>query len=464
MTTDTPSASRANMRRVAISSYLGTTLEYYDFMLFGTAAALVFNKIFFTDLPPVLGTILSLGTLAAGYVARFLGAIVFGHLGDKRGRKKILLVTLCVMGVSSGLIGCLPDYGQIGVAAPIILVVLRLIQGFAIGGEFGGAVLMTSEHATSKRRGLASSAAAMGGPSGALLAMAVMLPVAAMPEDDLLSWGWRVPFLASFGFLAVALYFRLRITESPVFLMEKDDLDKSNPLQELWRFHRGPLVKSILFQVGAYTGQGVFGVFVISYAPTIGYARSTALTAVLTGTAIAIVLTPLYAMISDRFGRRPVLAVGIGAAALMAFPVFALINMQNPTIFIVAVSFYTVFVLAPVTSVAPVYLTELFPTRMRYTGVSTSYQLAQILGAGLAPVTAASLIAASGGGKNTGFVALYVVVLCLIGLVALALSREQRGSLVSDSIAPVADPVSPTPPLAGETSIKQSPVAAGPEQ
>lgn len=274
-------------RRVAASSFLGTTIEYYDFLLYGTAAALVFNKVFFADLSPVIGTVVALATLAAGYVARLGGAVLFGHFGDRLGRKTVMLTTMLLMGITSGLIGLLPTYDQVGELAPLLLVVLRVLQGLAVGGEYGGAVLMTAEHATAvpataRHRGLASSAAAMGAPAGSVLATAAMSVVTLLPEPQLLSWGWRVPFLASFLLLAVGLYFRVRIAESPVFLAQQaDPAPTGAPFVVLLRTHPGRLLKSIAFQVGPYCGQGVFGIFVISYAPTIGYPRGVALGVIL---------------------------------------------------------------------------------------------------------------------------------------------------------------------------------------
>lgn len=435
--------SRSSLRRVAVSSYLGTTIEYYDFLLYGTAAALIFNKVFFADLNPTLGTILSLATLAAGYLARLGGAILFGHFGDRVGRKAVMLTTMVMMGVTSGVIGLLPSYGQIGALAPVLLVVLRILQGLAVGGEYGGAVLMTAEHASSGKRGLASSAAAMGAPSGSVLATAAMALVTLLPEDQLFSWGWRVPFLASFLLLAVGLYFRLRITESPVFLArQRAGGPQGSPIATLLRTHPLTVLKAFALQVGPYCGQGVFGIFVISYAPTIGYSRSTALNAILVGTILSVAVTPLYAALSDRVGRRPLLLFSALFTAAFAYPGFLLINSGTTVGLTLGVVVALVLGMTTATAVAPVMLSELFPTDIRYTGVSASYQLAQTVGSGLAPLIAASLLAAAGGGTGTGMVAAFLVVIALISAVAIRFVAETRGRSLDQ--APAAEHREPT--------------------
>lgn len=435
MSTIEPNRSRADVRRVALSSYLGTTIEYYDFLLYGTAAALVFNKVFFSNLSPVVGTLVALSTLAAGYAARFVGAMVFGHFGDRVGRKNVMLVTMIAMGLTSGLIGLLPTYGQIGAAAPLLLVFLRLIQGFAVGGEYGGAVLMVSEHASTEKRGLASSAAAMGAPTGSVIATGAMLWVASLPENQMISWGWRVPFLLSFALLALGMYFRVRISESPVFLNNRATAGTragGTPILILLRSEPVTLLKSVLFQIGPYCGMGIFGIFIISYAPSVGYSRSAALSAALLGTLLSIFMTPMYASISDRIGRRPVIIVGIAATAVLAFPIFHLVNLGNTATMVITVAIYLGFVMPSVTGVAPVMLTELFPTELRYTGVSTSYQLAQTVGSGFSPLIATSLLAAAGGATHTWPVALFLVIVAAAsGWAALTLPERSDRSLVA---------------------------------
>lgn len=425
--------TRPHLRRVAISSYLGTTIEYYDFLLYGTAAALVFNRVFFANLSPVLGTVVALATLAAGYVARLGGAVVFGHFGDRVGRKAVMLTTMVLMGVTSGLIGLLPTYDQVGGLAPVLLVVLRVVQGLAVGGEYGGAVLMTAEHSSAGGRGLAGSAAAMGAPSGSVLATTAMALVTLLPEPALLSWGWRVPFLASFLLLAVGLYFRVRIAESPVFLARSGaPVQPGLPIARLLRDHPGTVLRTIALQVGPYCGQGVFGIFVISYAPSVGFARGAALNAILIGTVLSVIATPLYGALSDRIGRRPLVLFGALFTAAIAYPGFLLISSGSVPGLTVSVVLALVLGMTPVTAVAPVLLSELFPTDVRYTGVSTSYQLAQTLGSGFAPLVAAGLLAAYGG---VGWVAGFLVVVALLSAVAIRFVPETRGTALEQADA-----------------------------
>lgn len=438
---------RSHLRRVAASSYLGTTIEYYDFLLYGTAAALVFNKVFFANLSPVLGTTVALATLAAGYVARLGGAVLFGHFGDRLGRKAVMLVTMLMMGLTSGIIGLLPTYDQIGEAAALLLVLLRVLQGLAVGGEYGGAVLMTAEHSSGRRRGLASSAAAMGAPSGSVLATGAMALVTLLPEPELLSWGWRVPFLASFLLLAVGLYFRIRVAESPVFLARTTTVRQTGlPIARLLLRHPRTVLTAIAFQVGPYCGQGVFGIFVISYAPTIGYPRGAALNAILIGTILSVLATPLYGALSDRYGRKPLVVFGTLFMAAIAYPGFLLVDSGSTMALTIGVVLALVLGMTPVTAVAPVLLSELFPTDVRYTAVSTSYQLAQTVGSGFAPLIAASLLAASAG---TGLIAGFLAVVALLSALAIRLVPETRGHHLTEQ-SPDPDEISDAPAAAGE--------------
>ncbi len=398
---------------MALSSYLGTMMEYYDFLLYGSAAALVFNKVFFTDLSPLVGTIVSLATLATGHFARIGGAILFGHFGDRLGRKTVMVTTMTIMGLSSGIIGLLPTYAQVGSLAPVLLVLLRVIQGIAVGGEYGGAVLMTTEHARDGRRGRFGSAAAMGAPSGSVLSYGIMFLVASLPTPDLVSWGWRIPFLGSFVLLGVGLYFRSRVPESPLFVRQRSESRPVMPIVALVRRYPRHVVQAVFFQAGAYCGQGVFGVFIISYAPHAGFSAKTALLAVTFAQIAAIATTPFYATLSDRVGRKPVVLGGIIATALFTYPCFLLVDTGSTVAVVAALFVYFAAINTCVMAVAPVLLTELFPTEIRYTAVSTTYQIAQVLGSGLSPLAAAAIFAATGG-TSAVWVAVFMIAAAVV--------------------------------------------------
>lgn len=445
MVPSTTTSDRKQRRTVAISSYLGTTLEFYDFILYTSAAALVFGPIFFSNLSPLMGTIASFATLAAGFVARFIGALVFGHFGDRIGRKRVVVTTMMLMGITTGVMGLLPDYATIGVAAPLLLLALRIIQGFAVGGEYGGAILMASEHATTRRRGLMTSSAVMGPYSGTVLATVAMFLVTLLPDDALLSWGWRIPFLLSFLLLAVGMWFRYRVDESPVFLAQiaRDGVPARSSIRTLFGHYKGYVTKGFFMQLAGYLGQGIFLAFMLSYAPTVGHSPSVALLSVTAGTAVAIFTVPFYGWLSDRLGRRKVIAFGIIAIGLAAYPSFQLINSGSTVALVCAVILNIALLQVAITSVSPTLLAEMFDTKVRFTGVSVTYSLAQAIGQGFGPLAAASLLAAAGGGTNTGLVVVLVVVVSVISLTALLLiPKDTRVNL---------DGVGPRGTVVGET-------------
>lgn len=430
----------AEVRRVAISGYLGNTIEFYDFILYGSAAAIVFGPLFFSNLGPALGTIASFATLATGYVVRPLGGLVLGHLGDRWGRKQVLLLTMVIMGLASGLIGLLPTYHQIGVAAPLLLVMLRLLQGFAVGGEWGGAVLLAAEHAPPGRRGFITAIGQAGLPSGGLLSTVALAGISLLPGDQMLSWGWRIPFLFSFVLLAVGLYLRVRIAESPLF----DELDaalrrKETPLMTVLR-RPGPLLRGIAVTTPPVVCSTLIGSFAVSYAVSLGVPRSTVLNALSVAWVGAIVMTPVYGLLSDRFGRRPVYAGGAIAFAVLAYPLFWAIGSGSTVL--VFLAFFTAFTFVSVAMSAALgaMLAEMFPTAVRYTGISAAYQLATIL-AGFTPLVAGALLALAGGGRHIGWVALLVLVVSLIALAAVRSGRESVGSSLHEAHEPAAEAV-----------------------
>ncbi|RZU23832.1 MFS transporter [Streptomyces sp. BK239] len=391
----TPEQAR-QLRRVALSGLLGTAVEFYDFLVYGTVAALVFGELFFPGADPAVGTVAAFGTFAAGYVARPLGGVLFGHFGDRLGRKSMLLLTMGLMGGASFLIGLLPTYDTIGVWAPVLLIALRVVQGIAIGGEWGGATLMVVEHAGERRRGLWSSFTQMGAPLGSLLSTAVVTLVVALPREEFAAWGWRVPFLLSVVLLGVGLFVRLRVVESPLFAdVRKDRAEARLPVLDVLRRPR-PLLLACCVGIGAFTAQSLLTSYMIAYATGIGYARPQVLTALTVSACVALVVLPCASALSDRVGRRPVVLAGAVASAALAFPVLALVDSGSPGLLILAVALGHGVAQSTMYGPLGALLTEMFGTRVRYTGASLGYQGATLVGAGFSPMIAGSLVAASG--------------------------------------------------------------------
>ena len=406
----------------------------YDFLLYGTAAALVFGPLFFPDLDPLVGVIASFGTLAAGYFARPLGGIVFGHFGDRLGRKRMLLTTMILMGVASTLIGLLPTYAQIGIAAPVILVLLRVLQGVAVGGEWGGAALMTVEHAKAGSRGVWGGVTQMGAPSGAVLATLALTLAGLLPDDQFMSWGWRVPFLASVVLIGVGLFVRLRVSESPVFAAAKPKEAARGriPFVDVVSARPRNLLLAVTAGIAPFAAQGVFTAFIISYAIGIGYDRSTALTAVVVSSTLAIAMTPVFARLSDLVGRRPVYLGGALAVAAVAFPAFWLVNTGHPAALVAATVLAQSVVVTAMYAPMAALLAEMFDTHLRYTGASVSYQTASVLGAGLSPIAAASLLTAAGGGTATHGISWLLVAAGLVSAAAIWFAGETGRRDLSD--------------------------------
>jgi MFS transporter, MHS family, shikimate and dehydroshikimate transport protein len=390
------------LRSVALSGLLGTAVEFYDFLVYGTVAALVFGDLFFPRADPAVGTIAAFGTFAAGYVARPLGGIVFGHFGDRIGRKSMMLLTMTLMGCGSFLIGTLPTYDAIGVWAPVLLVALRVVQGLAIGGEWGGATLMVVEHAErtqGSRRGLWSSFTQLGAPVGSVMSAGVVTLVSALPDDEFRAWGWRVPFLLSIVLLAVGLFVRLKVAESPLFAqVRREPLDRP-PVVEVLRRPK-PVLLAACVGIGAFTAQSLLTGFMISYAVEEGYARPQVLTAVTVASCVALVVLPAASALSDRVGRRPVVLAGAMASAALAFPVLALVDSGSPALLILALALGHGVAQSTMYGPLGALLSEMFGTRVRYTGASLGYQAATLLGAGFSPLIASSLLASSGGGST----------------------------------------------------------------
>ncbi|MEU1477951.1 MFS transporter [Streptomyces sp. NPDC001668] len=395
-----PSASERTrqLRRVALSGLLGTAVEFYDFLVYGTVAALVFGELFFPGADPAVGTIAAFGTFAAGYVARPIGGVVFGHFGDRLGRKNMLLLTMGLMGGASFLIGLLPTYDTIGVWAPVLLITLRVVQGIAIGGEWGGATLMVVEHAGEKRRGLWSSFTQMGAPLGSLISAAVVAMVSTLPKDQFAAWGWRVPFLVSVLLLGVGLFVRLKVVESPLFAeVKKDRAESRLPILDVLKRPR-PVLLACGVGIGAFTAQSLLTSYLIAYATGIGHPRPQVLTALTVSAATALVVLPCASALSDRIGRRPVVLTGAILSAATAFPVLALVDSKSSGALILAVVIGHGISQSLMYGPLGALFSEMFGTKVRYTGASLGYQGATLVGAGFSPLIAGSLVASSGNG------------------------------------------------------------------
>jgi metabolite-proton symporter len=418
---------RTPLRRVVAASMIGTTIEWYDFFLYGSAAALVFNKLFFPSFDPFVGTLLAFATYAVGFVARPLGGIVFGHFGDRVGRKRLLMLSLILMGVATVLIGLLPSYAQIGVWAPIGLIALRLVQGFAVGGEWGGAVLMAAEHGDARRRGFWASWPQAGVAAGSLLSAGMLAIMAGvMGEDEFLAWGWRVPFILSALLVAVGWYIRNRVSESPMFeaaIEEAEDLPKL-PAMEVLRERPLAILLGSGLRVGENISYYILTVFSLTYLVDVAAeSRGLALEALLIGAAVQFFAIPLLALLSDRIGRRPVYAFGAFGLAGFIFAFFPLLASGEHA-WIVFALVAGLFFHSAMYGPQAAFITELFPTRIRYSGVSIAYQLTSIVAGSLAPIIALWLYKEYGSATP---VAIYVGVACAISGVSALLARETKG-------------------------------------
>ena len=416
------SASLSIVRRSAFASLIGTCIELYDFYIYATAAAIVFNKLFFPTYDPLVGTLLSFATFAIGAIMRPLGGMVCGHFGDRIGRKSMLVFTLVTMGVSTFAIGLLPTYGQVGILAPIMLVVLRMVQGFAFGGEWGGAVLMSVEHAPAARRGFYGSFTQMGSPIALFLSTGTFSALSFLPQESFLTWGWRIPFLASAILVIVGMVMRLGLVESPEFaaLAEKNELAKQ-PVSEVFRDNwRAVLIGTgvVLSTVVAFYVQTLF---VVSYAvQTVGIPRQTVLNAVLVGSAFTLIIIPIFALLSDRFGRKPIALFGALVTIGGAFPFFVLVRLgtfEGVTAAICMALFGT----SALYAVLPAYVSELFKPRVRYSGISISYNIASGLIGGFSPAISAALFAWAGA---TWPIALYLMGVGCISAISLWVGRR----------------------------------------
>ena len=424
-----------NMRRVALTSLAGTSIEWYDFFLYGTAAAVIFPKAFFPqDLPPMVLLIISFSTFAVGFIARPLGGLIFGHFGDRVGRKRTLVVALMMMGAATTLIGLLPTYAAIGVAAPLVLVLLRFVQGLAIGGQWGGAMLLVTESAPSDQRGWYGAYAQAGAPVGVILANLAFIGVSSsMSEEAFMDWGWRLPFIASIVLIGISMYVQLRLEDTEAFkaLQESQDgqasdqLIASSPVVEAIRKYP----KRIMLAAGAFLSvQVTFYIliaFIIAYgvtAPELALSRDTMLTAVLIAAAIMVPSQFYFSGLSDRVGRKQIYRWGAILTGLWGFALFPLINTGEPLMIVIAVTLGLTF-LGMQYGPQAAYFTELFTTEVRYSGASLGYQIGAILGGALAPTIAVLLWNELG----IFYVSVYILVAAILTLLSLSALEETKG-------------------------------------
>jgi MFS transporter, MHS family, shikimate and dehydroshikimate transport protein len=424
----------ATVRQVVLASLIGTTIEWYDFFIYGTAAALVFNQLFFPNVDPVIGTLAAFATFGVGFVARPLGGVVFGHYGDKIGRKSMLVITLLIMGVATTLIGLLPSFATIGIWAPILLVVLRFLQGLAVGGEWGGAVLMAVEYSPEDRRGFYGSWPQMGSPIALFLSTVIFSVFATLPDEQFLSWGWRVPFLISILLVGVGLYIRLRIFETPAFSQVKESGTARLPMVEVLKND----LRKVLIGAGiVFVTIGGFYVvvtFSLSYGTeTLGIPRGVMLVGVIIAAISELITIPIFASLSDRVGRRPVCVWSAAGAALLAFPFFWALGTEVTVVIWLAFLVYAA-VLGGVYGPAAAFIAEQFETRRRYSGASLAYQLSGVLSGAFAPLIASALLVVAGG--SIWLVALYLAGLSLVSLVSAYLATETYRADIYEGVRP----------------------------
>lgn len=426
MSLPTSTAAPAGGRRALIASLTGSSIEWFDYFLYGTAAALVFNKLFFPSFEPVVALLLSYLTFSLTFFIRPIGGVIFAHIGDRIGRKKTLVLTLSLMGGATVAIGLLPTYSAIGIAAPILLVTLRVIQGLGIGGEWGGALLLAYEYAPAHRKGLFGSIPQVGVTIGMLLATLAVSLMALLPEEDFLSWGWRVPFLLSAGLVFLGLWIRSGIGETPDFEAAKATGNVAKmPIVETLRNHWREVLIAAGLKVVETAPFYIFSTFVVSYATgNLGYNKVDALHAVMCAAVVASVMIPMMGWLSDKLGRRTVYTLGIVLSAAFIYPYFMLLDTRSVWGITAATVIALGLLWAPITAVLGTLSSEIFSTRVRYTGITLGYQLGAALAGGTAPLIATWLL-----GKYQGAwqpVAIYLLVTAAISLVAVMSVRKRR--------------------------------------
>jgi MHS family shikimate/dehydroshikimate transporter-like MFS transporter len=413
-----------SIRQVAWASLVGTSIEWYDFFVYSTMAALVFNQLFFPTFEPLIGTLVAFSTFATGFIARPIGGLIAGHYGDRIGRKAMLILTLLIAGIATFIVGLLPTYDTIGVWAPILLITMRFLQGIGFGGEWGGAVLMAVEHSPRDKRGFYGSFPQLGIPIGIVLANTIVAAFASLPEEQFLSWGWRVPFLLSIVLVGTGLFIRLKIMETPVFAQIKESgTEARRPIIDVVRAYPRSTLLAMGARLSESTTPNIYGLFMIAYGTQqLGLPRGEMLVATLISAFVGIFTIPAFGALSDRIGRRPVYMGGALFTAIFAFPGFWLINTEETGLIWLALVLGWSVGWGMMNGPQAAFFSELFGTRVRYSGISAVYQIGALFSGAVAAAIATALLVWSGG--DSWPVSVYLIVMALISFVSLYLTSE----------------------------------------
>ncbi|OXS29763.1 MAG: MFS transporter [Desulfovibrio sp. MES5] len=418
--------SPSEFKTVVTASSIGTMVEWYDFTIYGTASALVFNKIFFPAIDPFLGTIAAFGSAAVGLFARPFGGAIFGHFGDKLGRKNMLMATMMIMGIGTFCIGLLPDYNTIGIWAPILLVILRILQGIGIGGEWGGAALMVIESAPQKKRGFFGSFVQFGYPLGLLLSTIIFSLVSLLPEEQFLKWGWRIPFILSIALVSLGMFIRSKVRESPVFAKAKAQKKLvKQPVIEVFKQHPKEFFSAIGLKASEVSWIYVLTIFIVAYVSnTLNLPKSVALNGVLLGACLELFTLPFFGWLSDKIGRRILYITGAVASIICAYPLFILVGSGDSLTIMLAIALFMNICHAPMYGPQAAYFPELFGTSVRMSGASFGVQVAAAVFGGLSPIICAVLLKVLDGSNG---ISVYLISLAVVTLISAILTRETKG-------------------------------------